>query len=342
MQNKKPLIKKPNKFLKVLKWIGIIIAALLVFGFISEQILEFVDRETVLKNPPGQMMQVGDRRMHIYCTGENKNGSPTVILESGGGAIYTTWYKVQPEISKYTKVCSYDRAGYGFSDAANDARTNLDIDNDLSNLLAVANIEQPYILVGHSEGAKHARIFTSRHMSEMKGLVLVDSEVDEEQQIFQNEDQAIKNLPLSQKIIMKFFGTTMNLGPYVGLSRLALWINPEATYGVARGDKIGTAFSSLPMSKQYRNKNQSEEEDFALTVEARNFGNLPLRVLYENDPFASAQMDPLLGGPGMGVKTHLNEATFSTNSKATLVPNSGHYIQIDQPQYVIDAIKELL
>ena len=173
----KILTKKPNKFLRVLKWTGLILVTLVLIGFIYEQISEYIDKKTL--KAPGQLIQVGDHKMHIYCTGENKNGNPTVVLEAGGGDNYTAWHRVQPEISKSTKVCSYDRSGIGFSEGTQDQRTNDDVVLELETLLNNANIRGPYIMVGHSMGGFYTRLFTKRNISQVKGLIQIDPSIEE-------------------------------------------------------------------------------------------------------------------------------------------------------------------
>lgn len=82
--------------------------------------------------PPGRLVDVGGYRLHIYCTGE---GSPTAILEAGGGNPWLAWYKVQPKVAEFTRVCSYDRAGLGWSDASPKPPTAEAIAEDLHTLL---------------------------------------------------------------------------------------------------------------------------------------------------------------------------------------------------------------
>jgi pimeloyl-ACP methyl ester carboxylesterase len=109
--------------------------------------------------------------MNIYCIGR---GSPTVILDAGAGYTTWTWRKVQPQIAKRTKVCSYDRAGMGFSDGAPLPRDANATVNDLHALLHRANIQPPYVLVGHSIAGLYEPLFADRYPHEVVGMVLVD------------------------------------------------------------------------------------------------------------------------------------------------------------------------
>jgi pimeloyl-ACP methyl ester carboxylesterase len=117
------------------------------------------------------MVSIGDRALFISCNG---SGTPTVILEAGLGADQSSWAQVQPALAAKTRVCSYDRAGLGQSDGAQTPRTSAEVVVDLHALLSAAQIAPPYVLVGHSFGALHARLYTARYPDEVHGLVLLD------------------------------------------------------------------------------------------------------------------------------------------------------------------------
>jgi pimeloyl-ACP methyl ester carboxylesterase len=125
--------------------------------------------------PPGQLYDVGDYRLHIYCTGPQNSGNPTVILETMSGGSSVNWGWVQPEIAKTTRVCSYDRAGFGWSDPAPQPPSFQRTVSDLHTLLAKAGVSGPYVLVGHSKGGLIVRGFAADHPSETAGLVLLDA-----------------------------------------------------------------------------------------------------------------------------------------------------------------------
>ncbi len=118
-----------------------------------------------------RLIDVGGRRMNLYCVGR---GSPAVILESGFGSAMWTWGYVQSQLGTISKTCTYDRAGYGFSDPGPLPRDAASIAADLHTLLTSAGISPPYILVGHSLGGYHVRYFADRYPDEVAGLVLID------------------------------------------------------------------------------------------------------------------------------------------------------------------------
>jgi pimeloyl-ACP methyl ester carboxylesterase len=104
--------------------------------------------------PPGQMIDVGGHRLHLYCTG---TGSPTVVLEAAAPGWSLYWSLVQPDVAKVTKVCAYDRAGLGWSERGPLPRTGQRMARELHQLLTRAGISGPYVFVGHSLGGFVAR-----------------------------------------------------------------------------------------------------------------------------------------------------------------------------------------
>jgi pimeloyl-ACP methyl ester carboxylesterase len=120
----------------------------------------------------GNRVDIGGRALYVSCTG---TGTPTVVLEAGGGNSADTWAGVQPEIARFTRVCSYDRAGLGQSDPAPaGVRTVQDSVDDLHALLTAADISGPIVLAGHSLGGLIVRLYASQYPGDVAGLVLVD------------------------------------------------------------------------------------------------------------------------------------------------------------------------
>src|ERR1700686_1083054 len=126
--------------------------------------------------PPGRLVDVGGYRLHIHCSGpEGASGGPTVIMDAGIGECSLGWGLVQPEIAKFARVCTYDRAGLGWSDPAPTPRTSRQIVSDLHALLTNAGIGPPYVMVGHSFGGLNARLYASQFPEDVAGMVLVNS-----------------------------------------------------------------------------------------------------------------------------------------------------------------------
>jgi len=154
----------------------IILSSIFVFiallGFIFERIAQ---RQALTQFPvPGQLINVGDYQLHLYVTGES-NDKPTVILEAGNGGFSTQWVHIQNELSKHMQVISYDRAGYGWSDASPNHVDLTQNVQDLQNALDQLGIEPPYIFVGHSMGGLFNLSYASQYPDNIVGMVFVDS-----------------------------------------------------------------------------------------------------------------------------------------------------------------------
>src|SRR5438046_2331315 len=122
---------------------------------------------------PGKLVSVNGSRLNLYCMG---SGSPTVVFDSGWEDWAPEWSKVQPEVAKWTRTCSYDRAGAGFSERGPMPRTSVRIAEELHTALHDAGIAGPYILVGHAFGGDNVRTFADLYMREVAGLVMIDAD----------------------------------------------------------------------------------------------------------------------------------------------------------------------
>ena len=147
-----------------------ILALLLASGAVYQGVGTARDRRRF--PPPGRLVRVNKRLMHIYVTGE---GTPTVLFESGMGASCLSWAQVQPAVAEFSRAVSYDRAGHGWSDPAHEPRTAQQIARELRALLDAAGVPGPYILVGHSFGGYVGRAFAHLYRDDVVGMVLVDS-----------------------------------------------------------------------------------------------------------------------------------------------------------------------
>jgi pimeloyl-ACP methyl ester carboxylesterase len=127
----------------------------------------------VVYTRPSRLVDAGGFRLNLYCIG---SGSPAVVFDSGWGDWAPAWSKVQPEIAKFTRACSYDRAGAGFSEAGPMPRTSVRIATELHTALHGAGIARPYILVGAAFGGDNVRTFADLYMDEVAGLALVDAD----------------------------------------------------------------------------------------------------------------------------------------------------------------------
>lgn len=123
-------------------------------------------------SPESRLVDVGGRRLNIRCAGE---GAPAVVLDAGLSNDNHDWEPVERRVSGFTRVCSYDRAGLGQSDAATGVPTSQTASDDLHSLLSSAGIDGPVVLVGHSYGGLIAQLYASQHLENTAGVILVDS-----------------------------------------------------------------------------------------------------------------------------------------------------------------------
>ncbi len=145
--------------------------ALTALGAGYETIQEARDRR--LLHPPGQLVNIGGRRLHLRCVG---SGTPTVVLESGLGETGAYWQGIARGIARDTRVCAYDRAGRGWSEPAAGPHDGIAVAEDLHTLLVRGGVSAPVVLVGHSTGAAYVRIFNGRYPEQVAGVVLLDGQ----------------------------------------------------------------------------------------------------------------------------------------------------------------------
>lgn len=152
----------------------IILAIVLLSGFVYEIYATRRDRSRY-RHPPGKLVDLGTHPMHVYELGEPVEGKPTVVFDHGIGGNSLDWQFVQPEVAQFARAVSYDRAGYGWSGQGPKPRSSERIVDELRAALQKAGIEPPYVLVGHSFGGIHARVYAARYPQDVAGVVLVDS-----------------------------------------------------------------------------------------------------------------------------------------------------------------------
>ncbi|WP_129590078.1 alpha/beta fold hydrolase, partial [Gloeocapsopsis dulcis] len=139
------------------------------FGAIYQALATSRDRRRFL--PTGKLIEINGKNWHYHMMGK---GHPTVIVDSGTGGTHLDWQLVQPEVAKFTSILTYDRAGYGWSDASSAPRTAEQAVNELRQLLKATEIEPPYVLVGMSSSGLSTRLFAYHYPEEVVGMVLVD------------------------------------------------------------------------------------------------------------------------------------------------------------------------
>jgi pimeloyl-ACP methyl ester carboxylesterase len=168
--NTKTRFQKILDFLKH-SLIGVTVFVLVVgiIGTVYQTAMTEADQRNF--SPPGNLIDVDGFKMHIHCEGA---GSPTVILEAMSGGTSTYWGWIQPEVQKETRVCVYDRAGFGWSESDPEPQSLARTVHNLHALLVNANIDGPYVMVGHSLGGVYVRQFAADYPDEVAGVMLLD------------------------------------------------------------------------------------------------------------------------------------------------------------------------
>ncbi len=291
--------------------------------------------------PIGKLVNIGSHQLHIYPTGE---GSPTVIFESGGASWSLDWNLVQTEVAKFTSVCSYDRAGFGWSDSGPKPRTSEQIVAELHTLLTKAEIKKPYILVGASFGGHTARLFAKKYPDEVVGIILLDAR---HETINSKMPPAWKKLEVAGKGMYQFMLLASKLGVLNLLGRL---MGEKAAPPIVMKlpHEIRPTYLEVGFQPKYFQSNLDElaasaESDKQLSVTG-SLGNIPLTVIRHGIPDLFASMPVEQGKQAEIVWQELQEdlARLSSNSQMLVAEKSGHGIQIDQPSLVVDAIRQMV
>ena len=311
-------------FRRIVIFLLIVFVAIALAGVAYESISEGRDRRSTAM--PGTLVDVAGKKMHVDCMGE---GSPAVILNSGLGDTYLSWMKVQPQIAQFTRVCSYDRAGLGYSESSSHPRTSKVIAGELHALLQAANVAPPYLLVGHSMGGFDVRLYASLYRDQVAGMVLVDaSHPDQENRL----PPELKNLEASGLREEEFLEYTM---PF-GLPRLI---------GLCENDPAQRAAEcNFHSAREIVAEMKAIGESSAQTAATPSLGDMPLVVLSHDPEKPSFDFPPDLAKPVNEAWEKMQEETahLSTRGTQTIVKNSAHYIQIDQPDAVIAAVHAIV
>jgi pimeloyl-ACP methyl ester carboxylesterase len=295
---------------------------------------------------PGQLVDAGGFRLNLYCMG---SGSPTIVFDSGWGDWAPAWSKVQPEIAKWTRACSYDRAGTGFSDPGPMPRTSVHIAEELRTALHNAGIGGPYILVGSAFGGDNVRTFADLYMDDVAGMVLVDADPDDlepeamREEAHRGHDGIPSDLRDCRKAIIehKPQQTCAQQFFFRGL--------PEAEWSPELNAKVlEIAQTKVAMYDAYASEmEQTASDETYLQQHRRSFGSRPIRVLTSgNHAVGHLETKPPDTPKHVKYEQEITLAQarwldLSSNAKQIFARNSSEYIQFDEPETVINAIREV-
>jgi pimeloyl-ACP methyl ester carboxylesterase len=281
--------------------------------------------------------------LSIDCRGQ---GSPTVILDSGLGVPAVGWNPVQTEVAKFTRVCSYDRAGYGWSGATSLPRTSMEIAKELHALLEAANEKGPYILVGHSFGGFNVRVYNGQYPNDVAGVVLVDASHEDQndrmppaiQAFMKKSTEQLKRQKMLAPLLIRF-----------GVARFSQRNQGESP-GVSK--EFGQEMLYLQLQPKFIDAAASEMGSFPESANevraAGRLGDKPLVVLTAGKSADASQLPA--GFPKKEFDDfhevwvndlQVKESQLSTRGKRIMVPDSDHMIPFERPDTIVAAIREV-
>jgi len=311
----------------ILKWLLILVVVLLIAGVIYEQYSHYSAKKNFVDN--GTYVEVNGHQMHYVKHGE---GTPTVVFESGlDFSGHMSWYKVQEEVSKFTTTISYDRAGILRSEKSTKPRTCENIAEELHTMLEKIKAKKPYLLVVHSLGGLISRCYTKKYEDTLSGVIFVDA----------SHPLQIESAPESVKKLSKPPSELgMFLSYHIGLIRFSINSRFNKLLEGEKDKKILKSEINAYLTESYRGTRVELEMFEFMTKEAKgtSLGDIPLVVLSANKKAKNKDEEILFKYHSKLQKEHLN---LSTNSKQIFV-DSGHYIQLEKPEVLIKAIREMI
>lgn len=270
---------------------------------------------------PGKRVDLGGYKLHIHCEGE---GGPTVVLDAGLGDWSSHWTAVQKLLRVEVQVCSYDRAGYGWSDPGPRPRDSARIVSELHSLLQLSGIRPPYLLVGHSFGGLNMRLYASTYPDEVAGLVLVDASHPESLPYQRNEEGTAPATSFANQLMVMY---------PVEPDQVNLPLEAQA----AIRDNLLHTKSLVTSRAEYRHLGASVKA----LMKAPPLGDVPLVVLGRGQRQWPQDAD----GNAREQSWQLQQqelARLSSRGVYRTAAQSGHHIHLDQPELVVDAVRELL
>lgn len=295
---------------------------------------------------PNRLVDIGGgRKMNLHCTGR---GSPTVIFEAGLDDQSRAWATVQPAIAKQTRACSYDRAGFGFSDLSHRDGNGANAVDDLHHLLTAASVKPPYVLVGHSMGGMYVRQYADAYLSEVVGMVLVDPVSEEQGPRYFKLDPTMhaQNDAFVESIRTDCLPAAIKgFDPESELFKKCVGVpDPHFSDAFNRAWLANTARPERFQAELSEWHNVFTTSSDQARASKRSFGDMPLIVL-TRAPFprgAKETQEVRDTKNHLWMELHNNLARLSSGGVNEVVPGAGHFIQLDRPSAVISAIQRVI
>jgi pimeloyl-ACP methyl ester carboxylesterase len=270
---------------------------------------------------PGALYLVDGHRMRLDCTG---SGSPTLVLDAGLGNNGLIFGAVQPALAKTTRVCSYDRAGMGWSDPVPTPRDADHIAEQLHGLLQSAGISGPIVLMGHSIAGMYIRDYASRYPAQVVGLIFIDASTP-----LQNRDPAVRRVmrpggpPLPVTLLVQAIFV-------LGIPRLmGRCSEPFPAFDPARAKLQACHLVVSSPAGESANFDRSGEE----TIHTGPYGDMPV-LIFTSDPAKAAKSHEPPDVLAAWERMQANLKNLSTRSRQIIAANSGHYIQLDRADLI--------
>lgn len=277
---------------------------------------------------PSQMVRLSDgREMHLDCRGA---GAPVVVLDYGAGGTTADWKDVHDGLAKISRTCAYDRAGQGFSDPGPMPRDASAIASDMKAMLDASGEKGPYVLVGHSLGSLHVRLFADRYLKDVAGMVLVDPSGDRQRERLV---KAVPKMAASQP-------NNDGLRRCAAAARTQLVTKDSETFRQCRQNDPDLIDSRISEAESMETTSSD-----ATIAERRSYGDIPLLVLTRTDNAGappSFTPDDLAAYSAVWSQMHEEFALLSSAGVHRFVPGAGHYIQRDKPEAVVEAVRDVV
>jgi pimeloyl-ACP methyl ester carboxylesterase len=294
--------------------IFVVLGAFLIVAALSGATYQWIAtrKELAATPPPGHLVDIGGYRLHLWCTGD---GAPAVILDTGLGGSSAGRGFVQPDVARFTRVCSYDRAGMGYSDPGPSPRTARRIASELAELLVRSGLGGPVVLVGASIAGFDVRVFASDHPERVAGLVLVDAS---------HEDQAHEVPQLARFV---------PLLSTIGVLRL---------FGVSFGQRIE---SLAPSVRQFARATSFRTAAYQAAADEIIHIRQSASEVRSSRRKLTIPVLVITGGRGADEnwrRLQRDQVSLSERGCLMIAQESGHLVSTDQPEVVVDAIRTVV
>lgn len=320
-----------------LQWIAVLTGLVLASTALAQQ----------TPTPPGRLIDIGGQLIHLNCTG---SGSPTVLLESGTGDFSIIWSLVQPRVSAFARVCSYDRAGYAWSQPGHRPRTFAQLALELRTALRRSKVPPPYLMVGQSYGGLVIRGFARDYPAEVVGMVMVDAVHEDQRTVYGGQAHRIREsargrtfpaprIALDQETTAGYKDSLPHREDPLEapLDRLPPEVQPTWKWAASLPVSSASQQAELEWSPEELARFHAERVNHRGTLE-----NLPLIVLARTEGGYPAGMEASpeeLEQERRRLQADL--AALSTRGELRFAARAGHNLHLEDPDLVVDAIRQV-